>query len=182
MYRQRPSTGGWTRSFDKTVNAAEPGEFPRWLRHSHLALYLGIVRQQLRDKAGQVHGDASATASEWPPRVAGTDISEALEASVYLPVLEMIRTAKAQNIPTVLGYYATAADYLRMINRLKSEAGIAVVDLLSLFPEVNSVQELTAKFSLGWDPHLNSEAHRRWANAFANVLKDRGYLPVIERQ
>ncbi|MEE8342527.1 MAG: GDSL-type esterase/lipase family protein [Gammaproteobacteria bacterium] len=178
MYRKRRSTGAWTRSFDKSVDAAEPGEFPRWMRHSHLALYLGVARQQFRFRRKQAkrqQNSPSHSATGWPPQVTGMEISERLRFSVYEPVRQMVRLCNTRKVPIVLAYYATDVDYGRMINRLERDEEIPVVNLLSLFPEVHSLEELASKFSLGWDRHLNAEGHRRWAQAIAEVIKGRGY-------
>jgi hypothetical protein len=57
-----------------------------------------------------------------------------------------------------------------MFRQIARDERIDEVELLALFPEAQSWDDLLARFGLGWNPHLGPVAHRRWAYALADLL------------
>jgi hypothetical protein len=78
-----------------------------------------------------------------------------------------VRDARAGGVAVVVASVASSPDYRRLLRCLADEEKVPVLELLSLFPEAKSRKDLIARFSLGWDPHFNAPAHRRWAEALA---------------
>jgi lysophospholipase L1-like esterase len=122
--------------------------------------------------------DGSAAADpSWMAAIDDLPPSTELDDAVGRPVRAMIAEAKARGTPVVLMSYASPPDYRRLLRNISHEEGLPWLELLKLLPEAHSYPEVLARFSLGWDPHLNAVAHARWGRALARVIRERGYLP-----
>lgn len=153
-----------------------------WLiRHSRLAFYLMFLRKQYKLSHVVQHiqtRDAQGVATNgtcWMGEFSQGAIPTQLLTNVYAPLKAIIHLAKNRHIPIILANFNAVLDYRRLFSKLANEEFIPSVELLTLFPEVNSWDELQQQFGLGWNNHLNSASHERWAQALALTLR-----PLIE--
>ena len=102
------------------------------------------------------------------------DVPERLDAAVGQPLREMVRLSHRAGARVVLAPFAGPVEWRRLFRRVAREQGTELVELLALFPEARSWDDLLVKFGLGWNPHLGPTAHRRWAYALADVLDGAG--------
>ena len=166
-----------SRIVDKSIEKVEARtDGSWWKRRSRLVLYLNLMRQRLQfHEAAQTQRTAQhAPDARWMAPVVPGPISERLAEPVYTPLKAVVEEARARSLPVVLACFCSSPDYRRMLRRFAQEDGVPGIELLALFPEARSWEELTAQFGLGWDNHLNAVAHRRWATALADLIERRG--------
>lgn len=145
------------------------------LGHSRLYLYLRLQwlryrQKQRRDREVAVQDSVTDLLRPDPQDVALATIDEALRTKVWEPLHAMGRTCQQHELPVVFACVSSGPVWLKMLTQLGDAFGAPTVGLFSLFPEVSNYGELQRRFSLGWDSHLNAEAHRRWAEAIAPLL------------
>ncbi len=101
-------------------------------------------------------------------------VSPALVDSVMQPLRQLTEEARAQEIPVIIAALnSPRSDFERLFHRLSQEEDIPLLDLRALFPDVQDLDAMRAKYDLGWDTHFNSVVHDRWA---------RGLVPMIEAE
>jgi len=118
-------------------------------------------------------GPAQATDStftSWMPSFDDGPVTEHLRATVEEPVRTMIRLSHRARARVILAPFAGPLEWRRLFRQVARDHGIDLVELLALFPEARSWDDLLLKFGLGWNPHLGPVAHRRWAYALADIL------------
>lgn len=104
-----------------------------------------------------------------------------LEVAVGRPLRDMIHAGRAAGARVVLASFAGPIEWRELFQRAAREEQVPLVELLELFPEAPSWDEIQAQFGLGWDPHLGPEAHRRWAVALADVIGQQARTPDERR-
>lgn len=133
------------------------------LRYSRL---LGYVKLQ-RLRAGV---QATPPSPGWNQAVRAGAFSDVLRREVYEPVRTMIASCRARGIEIVVALFGIDHGYRQMLATLAEEERVVTVDLVTLFPEAESWNDLLRRFSLGWDPHLGAEGHARWGKALAAAV------------
>ncbi|MEM7201028.1 MAG: hypothetical protein AAF628_12215 [Planctomycetota bacterium] len=119
---------------------------------------------------------ATGEGRDWMGPVEPGAFSPDLRAAVFEPLASILSTCRDASIDVIVSSYASRVPWRRMLLALGDEFDVPVVELLGLFPESQSYDDLVAKFSLGWDTHLGPEAHRRWAVALHRALRDADYV------
>jgi len=114
--------------------------------------------------------DHDAAVASWMGPFDEGPVPERLEATVGAPLRAMVRLSRHAGARVVLAPFAAPVEWRRLFREIAREERIDRVELLALFPEAGSWDDLLAKFGLGWDPHLGPLAHHRWARALADVL------------
>ncbi len=163
-----------SRQADKSI-----GPPPSWAQRSRLVLYLLLVKKR-RELRAQAAGETYVPEDpnfNWMAPITPGPVSARLSKTVRPHLGAMLTQIKARDVQVIVASFAAAPDYRRLMYTLEREHDVPVVHLLTLFPEARSWQELQAKFGLGWDTHLNSEAHRRFAEGIANAIQAHGYIP-----
>ena len=94
--------------------------------------------------------------------------------------VSMLTLTKERRIPMIIASACFFEDYRQMFQILARDHDVPILELASLFPEVNGIQELKSRFGLGWNDHLNAVAHRRYAEAIADLIEVKGYHPKTE--
>lgn len=176
------SLNSYSRMKDKSIDKLKPEAPSYWLAKSHFFLFLKLIlmKQQLQTDA-QTERDyieeKEVAASNWLDyQVAPGPISDRIDKTVYQPLVAILTQLKKRNIPVIVAPFAQTNDYRSMFETLKRDFSVPVVELLSLFPEAHNWDELQAKFSLGWNNHLNIVAHRRFAEGIIEAIETNGYL------
>ncbi len=149
------------------------------LRKSRLFFYLKLVQKRLYFQ-GKTYAQAepsTPSTGNWMGAFPPGPVSERLRTVVYQPLGEMLTTLKKHQIPAIIASVNFELDYRQMFQILQQEYNVPSLELLSLFPEADSWESLTAQFSLGWDNHLNAIAHERWAKALVNVIEEQELFP-----
>lgn len=167
-----------SRMRDKSIERTAPAAASWFMQHSRLVLYLQMMRQrwQLQQEAQrQRPAEAPAPDARWMAPVEPGPPSERLAETVYAPLQRMIGRARSAGQPVVIACFCGPADYRRMLPSLARDDRVAVLELLTFFPEARSWEELTAMFGLGWDDHLNAVAHSRWGAALGDLIVAHGF-------
>lgn len=162
---------------DKSIVALEEGVLSWLSKKSRLVFYLLFLNKQyeLSQVMPKSPGTPAVRGREqgwWMGVFAAGPIPEQLRQRVYAPLREIIDEAKKREMSVVIANYNALLDYRRLFAQLADAEEVPTVELLALFPEVNSWAELISQFGLGWNNHLNAVAHRRWAHAIYRVLQD----------
>lgn len=107
-------------------------------------------------------------------------VSDEVVRLVMSPLREMILDSKARGISVILAPFAAPADYRRMFRDLATEQDVPLVELLGrdVLPGVLGWGQVQRAFGLGWDSHLNAEAHDRWAQVLARTAIEQGLVPM----
>ena len=178
------STQSQTRIHDNSIDKMKLENVSWLVQHSRLILYFKLLKKryafaQEAHKQPQQSAEKSAVNNWMGPFPSGA-VSQRLKEPVYKPLKAMIAETKQRNIPIIIANFNAILDYRQLFEKLSKEDAIHTLELLALFPEVDSWQELVAQFSLGWNNHLNAIAHQRWAVALAQLLEKQDYLPPKE--
>jgi lysophospholipase L1-like esterase len=148
---------------------------PGWLmRHSRLVLFVRILleRHRLAVLAHERHPKSLTREDQnWMGPIPDGTIPVEYHECVQLPLQRMAADARAHHTPLALVTLASSDGYRRIYDQLRREDHVPFLELLSLFPEVRSWQELGDQFGLVWDGHLNALAHRRWAEGIDRFLR-----------
>jgi lysophospholipase L1-like esterase len=183
----------WHRRISRKTRLADPvigkakQKVPSWVaQHSRLWLYLVML------KIGHDIAKAQAPASvpkrsdtsgeSWMGPFPPGPVSDRLRGDVYQPLVEMVRQVREAGSTPVIAAFAEFLDYRQMLAQIAREQKVPVLELLSLFPEVSSWEDLVEQFGGGVDSHLNGVAHRRWAEGLAELLERHELLPSSEPQ
>ncbi len=163
-------------AIDESIKKIQSAEVSWLTKNSHLLLYLHLLKKkyQLAQEAQvQRHTPTKTSSADncWLRPFPSGPISERLHNSVYLPLKAMIHEAKKREIPIIIANFNAFLDYRQLFEKLSKEEQVPTLELLALFQEACSWQELLAQFGLGWNVHLNAIAHQRWAVALATFKK-----------
>jgi len=149
-----------------------------FIEKSRMVFYLLFLKKQYQlsreiNKLHDYDGENFANGNNWwmgpfPPM----PISEQLQKNVYEPLKDMISEAKNRHMQVVIANFNAIPVYRQLFANLSQEEDVPSIELLALFPEANSWEELLKKFGLGWNNHLNAVAHERWAQAICQLLID----------
>jgi hypothetical protein len=107
------------------------------------------------------------------PQAGGVDPASMPMPVDDLPLRAMIAATQATGAAVVVAAYAAPVDYRRLVRRVTHDAGVPLIELLRVLPEARSWPDLLARFSLGWDSHLNARAHARFGRALAHAIARR---------
>lgn len=148
-----------------------------WLiTKSKMVFYLLFIKKQY-ELSGEINTlrephdeNAVKAAGWWMGPFSPQAIPEQLKTNVYDPLKEMISEAKQRDMPIIIANFNAVPAYRQLFAQLAQEEEVPSLELLALFPEANSWQELLQKFGLGWNNHLNANAHERWAQALAQIV------------
>ncbi len=146
----------------------------RWgfLRHSALLTWAKLQWSALQ--ATESSDDEVLTANpapnDWTAGLIPGPIQELDRERLLVPLLAMQADCSDREIPFVLASFATAQLFRRVVREIVTTTDTRHIDLVRLFPETASWDEMVEKFGLGWDSHPNAEAHGRWAEATASLL------------
>ena len=174
---------GWMRLSESQATADEDTRVQPWqqrrleqsrrtvLANSRLAMFLQLqwMRYRMRDKSPtqEQSGLATVPTSRPDQGVVGTALREYVED----PLAELIQICKGKSIPVLLAPFTMVPEWRRLFFRMHQELGVPLVELISVFPEATTWADLQAKHSLGWDSHMNAEAHRRWGKLLHGECK-----------
>ena len=106
----------------------------------------------------------------WMGEVRDGPVEPILVEPVMEPLRRMIRMTRAAGVPVLLATFAGSQKWRLMLRTLSREENVPMVELLGVFPETFDWDDLVRQFSLGWNPHLGPEAHRRWAKAIEEKI------------
>ena len=182
---------GWLHSSQqaaqrKRQRGRHPGNLSSWQKHSRLVLYFYIW--QKRWQAAQTERQAlNVQATEytqypdgwWMKPFSAGPVPENLLTTVYQPLQAMVAEARQQFIPIIIANFNGILDYRRLFQQLGTTLQVPTLELLALFPEARDWPHLLQLFSLGWDSHLNSIAHRRWAVALVALIRQQQALVAL---
>lgn len=170
-----------SRMVDKSIDEVKVDEVSWWMEKSRLFLYLKLW-QKRRQFAGQTQAERQASAEhstlsgeKWMGDFPPGPVVDRLRETVYQPMGEMLNLLQERQVPVIVASFFGPTDYRQMLQVLEQEHGVVVLELLTLFPETSSWEDLTHRFGLGWDDHLNAAAHRRWAVALADLIVEQGF-------
>ncbi|MFM8411015.1 MAG: SGNH/GDSL hydrolase family protein [Alphaproteobacteria bacterium] len=99
----------------------------------------------------------------WMGAVKDGPVEPTFVEPVMEPLRRMIRMARAAGSRVLLATFAGSQKWRLLMRTLSEQEKVPMVELLSVFPETFDWDDLVRQFSLGWNPHLGPEAHRRWA-------------------
>jgi lysophospholipase L1-like esterase len=135
----------------------------RWLRWSRLVgwLKLQVVRARMLE---------ATAAPGWDAPVAADAFSERLRREVYEPVRRAVALCRSRGIAVAVALFGPDLEYRSLLATLGRDLSVPAVDLVTVFPEARSWNDLVLRFGLGWDPHLGEEGHARWGRALAHAL------------
>jgi hypothetical protein len=151
---------------------------PGWLvRHSRLYLWieLTLARRRLRQREPVVPPSRPGW-STWMRPLRDAPVAPAAIASVVEPLDQIFREAKEHGVPALLITYAAEEDHRGMFAEAARRAEVPLLELVSVLPHVRSDEELVARYGLGWDGHPGAEAHRRFAEATARIIREQGWV------
>jgi len=147
------------------------------LANSRLAMFLQLqwMRYRMRDRPSPQAQPGPESLQMIRPD--GGDIDTGLREHVQAPLTELIEICRDKSIPVVLAPFTMVPEWRRLFFALHDEHEVPLVELAAAFPEAKTWADLQARFGLGWDSHLNAEAHRRWGKLLhqecARILVDK---------
>jgi len=106
----------------------------------------------------------------WMGAVKDGPVEPTLVEPVMEPLRRMIRMTRASGVRVLLATFAGSQKWRLMLRTLSEQEKAPMVELLGVFPETFDWDDLVRQFSLGWNPHLGPEAHRRWAVAIEEKI------------
>tara|TARA_B100001964_G_scaffold102168_1_gene114271 strand:- start:41 stop:1162 length:1122 start_codon:yes stop_codon:yes gene_type:complete len=170
-YLRRDPEGGTIRMVDRSLEMFAPSA-EHWLaQKSKLWLFARISTRKflLREEARtrQAEPAAEASGKHWMDPFVPGPVPERLRGPVYVPLLSMISMARDAGACVILASATGMPDYRHTLHALSEHAQVPLIELYALFPEAHNWSEMQQKFSLGWDSHLNADAHARWAKGLA---------------
>ena len=164
-----------TRVLDRSSEMLTPSA-DQWLaQKSKLWLFASIsikkylLRKESETTQSLLEGDTSDT--HWMDPLVPGQVSGRLRDPVYVPLLSMISMARDARACVILASATGMPDYRQTLHALSENVQVPLIELFALFPEAHSWSELQQKFSLGWDSHLNADAHARWAKGLAVLVE-----------
>lgn len=140
-----------------------PSSRLRLLRYSRLLGWLKL--QSLRARMRR-----TPPGPGWNLPVGPGPYPERLQREVYAPVRRVLALCRERGMPVVVALFASDPPYRRLLATIAAEQEVPTLDLLTLFPDADSWDDLVLRFGLGWDPHLGADAHARWGRALARLL------------
>lgn len=151
----------------------------RWgvLRHSAFLTWVKILWTRHKARELAYHQRAAKEPEKWMGPFAPGPVPPELAAKVLEPLLAMHELCLGQGAPMVLATFASPVGYRRLAGEWTRRAGRPSLELLSLFPDVNSWEAMVEAYGLGWDPHPNAEAYRRCARGLLELFGKHGLLP-----
>ena len=163
-----------SRIVDKSIRNTS-AENTSWLMKNSLFLqYCMLMKKRIFNKnknmANEDQGKSQSKPGVWMGKFPPGPVSERLRITVHQPLKESLELLREKNIPTIIASFNSILDYRQMYQNLSKEYNVPALELLSLFPETVSWDSLVSQFGLGWDSHLNAEAHRRWAVAMHDII------------
>ena len=127
----------------------------------------------------RVRSAHAGSATDTDALIDATPVPAALRSAVETPLREMIRLSRRHGAAVVLAPFAGPLEWRHMLRELAGGENVPLVELLPLLHEARDWQEVLDRFGLGWDPHLGAEAHARWGDALAQVVRDRLVPPDV---
>ena len=106
----------------------------------------------------------------WMGAVKDGPVEPTLVEPVMEPLRRMVRMTRAAGVHVLLATFAGSQKWRLMLRTLSEQEKAPMVELLGVFPETFDWDDLVRQFSLGWNPHLGPEAHRRWAVAIEEKI------------
>ena len=113
----------------------------------------------------------------WMGEVRDGPVEPTFVEPVMEPLRRMVRLSRASGVPVLLATFAGSQKWRLMLRTLSRQENVPMVELLGVFPETFDWDDLVRQFSLGWNPHLGPEAHRRWAKAIEEKIVVEGLAP-----
>jgi len=145
--------------------------------HSRLLLYLRLLVQRAAfHREAQLQRPAGAAIeADWMAPLEPAPIYPWLEETVVRALSGLVAAAAERGVPVVLAGFVDVIDNRVMLAEFDRE-GVPSLNLLELFPEARSWSGFAHQFGLGWDPHPNAVAHRRFAAGIAERIERAGLL------
>lgn len=147
---------------------------------SRLLVYLRIqwLRYSYSREQAQMLGDLEQTPALVPDLsgLSDADIPSALIDEVFEPLNQILEVCRDRQLPVVVAGFSNLPAWNLLFRKLSRDHEVPYLNLLGLFPEVETYADLLRQFSLGWDAHLGPRAHQRWGTALAELLDRRGLL------
>lgn len=166
---------------DRAINRIRVSTSSWLIRKSRLVFYLFFLIKQYELKeelpvsiVDPILEGSSIVSNSWMGEIPLGVIPDLFYSGVYEPLKDMVIETRLRGIPIVMANFNALPGYRRLFAKLSQEENVPSIELLALFPEVNSWEELVVCFGLGWDNHLNAIAHDRWAKAIFEVLYKKG--------
>jgi hypothetical protein len=151
------------------------GEISEWAkalaRRSRLFRFLRLLARRQEQRRLERRVSPHPGGAVWMGEIPAGPVDANLRASVGGPVERILDLAHVRGLRVVLAPFAGEPEYRRLFRGLAEEHDVPLVELLGVFPEVTSWEELQTRHGLGWDPHLGPEAHRRWSIVVGQALE-----------
>jgi len=145
---------------------------------SRLVFYLLFMKKQYdlcsenNELRGPVDDGQTDIRGWWMGPFDPLPIPQQLQKTVLEPLQGMVVEAKKHNTPIIIANFNAVPAYRQLFAQLAQDEKVPSLELLALFPEVNSWKELLQRYGLGWNNHLNANAHERWAQALSEIVTD----------
>lgn len=161
---------------DESINKLKIKTSSWLVGNSRLIFYLLFMKKQydlcrdnneLREPDDEAREDRR---SWWMGPFDPLPVPQQLQKAVFEPLQGMVIEAKKNNIPIIIANFNAIPAYRQLFAQLAQDEKIPSLELLALFPEVNSWKELLQRYGLGWNNHLNANAHERWARALSEIV------------
>jgi lysophospholipase L1-like esterase len=163
------------------------GQLHSALVQSHLYTFVKRSIMELRRQPESITSGSVAAGEPAAGAHAGQSndglVSPALVDSVLQPLRKLIEEARAQEIPVIIAALnSPRTDFERLYRRLSQEKEIPLLDLRALFPDVEDLDAMRAKYDLGWDTHFNAVVHDRWASGLVALIEAESLLSKRQQQ
>jgi hypothetical protein len=165
---------GWVNT---RIESAQVPRQDRWgmLRHSALLTWVKMLWS--RYKAREL-SERPKEPEQWMGPLEPGPVPPHLVTTVLEPLLAMQKLCLEHEVPMVLATFAAQRGYRCLVREWTGRTAGPSLELLTLFPEVKSWDQMVERFGLGWDPHPNAEANERWAHALLELFVKHGFLPA----
>ena len=154
----------------------------KWGLMRRSALLTWVKMLWVRHKARQLSERQRQSAANEPETWMGSfepgPVPPELMATVLEPLFAMQQLCRKHGIPMALASFGSSVGYRRLVEEWTQRTGCRSLELLTLFPDARSWDEMVERFSLSWDSHPNAEAHERWAQALLEMFAKHGLLPA----
>lgn len=180
-FLQSASPGGVVRPQSRSLGMRGEMKVRSVLSQSGLFMLANLALLEFRHGGGSAESLPMADEPTWMVQpVPDVPVPDEVVRLVMSPLRDMILDSKARGISVILAPFAAPADYRRMFRDLATEQDVPLVELLGrdVLPGVLGWGQVQRAFGLGWDSHLNAEAHDRWAQVLARTAIEQGLVPM----
>ena len=175
LYSEIPTESKPTSFWGQLFHAGKINRLTWRDRNSRLWVFLRmeLIRYRQSGQATQdVRQSTVGNSESWLPSAPAAEPKAYLRESVYDPVMAIVDEFQDSGTPLILNSFNSRRDYQQMLETIALKRNLPRLEFLGQLPGVHSWEEVQKEYGLGWDDHLNAEAHSHWSAALFTMIEN----------